>query len=660
MTGTRIEIVRDTGPEQDGATVIRLIGVDEIPQSTTFRIESIDDEGGEPPPGWPTGDIEPLRTRIGEKGVELVIGSEIADAPALLPGTPVAISVPGASLREELLWPSLPVVQVARRGVVVMSAERRRAEIAARARARRKELESIAAVRRAAERAAGLAAASAAPAVRRETHAPSDGEELARLDVRRKGAAMLRLPDPPPAVIADPSEAAPEPPAPPPVPGTHLEGADAPVVGFYASAPLAYAQATPSGIDVAGPSGDDTATADDDEALPAADISFADAAGALPAEARADGASADEVRHADGVAPPLNEPEEPARDAVPHAENSVPYAGEAAAAGPGDVMPEPSPPSLAASGAASARHLALLARNAPPALLDDGPPASDAAAAGDTGPIMPLRALDASPATSSSTNPHVSAATGRRKQAAVPPPPLSSRDVARLARPRLAEVEPPPLLGDGPRFLRQPDAARQDGSGFQRAFGLGFLVAAALALVSSWAMTGRLPFAGGGDAPVPAAASANAPSLAALVAVPPTSVRGVDARSVDLSRALELADINLHGSDGDKAEAQYWLRRALALGLADRRLVWAMTQLGTLYATPLQGEPEYDKARMLWQLAAAESDPVALCFLAALNEHGLGGTRDPVEALELYRRAKAKGGCRDVDSAIARLAKVVP
>ena len=150
-------------------------------------------------------------------------------------------------------------------------------------------------------------------------------------------------------------------------------------------------------------------------------------------------------------------------------------------------------------------------------------------------------------------------------------------------------------------------------------------------------------------------------TLSAILNVPDVSTRGESATSIDLAGALKKADQSLEGSSSpDKEEAKYWLRRSLGLGLGEQRLVWALTKLGTLYASPATGDADYVSARTLWELAAAQGDPIALCFLASLYEHGLGVAPDEVRALILYRNAKTHGGCRNVDQSIARLAKGAP
>ena len=187
MSAVTVEVVLDPASTEQGAALIRLVGVFDVPRNATFRIEPIDDEHvAEPPKGWPSGELTPKSIRIGALGVELLLGPEVLDAPALLPGTPVAISVPVLSLRRELRWPNLPVQRAARRPAVVVSGEQRAADIAARAEAQRAELARITSERQAAEakqRAAEAAeqkqradaASAAAERLLAETRIPSGG-----------------------------------------------------------------------------------------------------------------------------------------------------------------------------------------------------------------------------------------------------------------------------------------------------------------------------------------------------------------------------------------------------------------------------------------------------------------------------------------------------
>lgn len=148
-------------------------------------------------------------------------------------------------------------------------------------------------------------------------------------------------------------------------------------------------------------------------------------------------------------------------------------------------------------------------------------------------------------------------------------------------------------------------------------------------------------------------------ALAEAFAVGTQSPRGEIASDVDLPTALRLADYNLHGVDRpiDRAEAEFWLKKAMSLTASHSQIRWAMTQLGTLSAEPVTGTPDYEKARLLWEISAANGDPVAMCFLGTLMEHGLGLASDRGKALEYFKRARGAGGCPNSDESIARLSK---
>ncbi len=161
--------------------------------------------------------------------------------------------------------------------------------------------------------------------------------------------------------------------------------------------------------------------------------------------------------------------------------------------------------------------------------------------------------------------------------------------------------------------------------------------------------------------PKPGAVSARIAELAQLqntFTAGATSPRGTDTSGQAVQKMLEEADTRLHGpaSGRDKREAAFLLKRYLGTTLGDERTMWALTQLGTVYAEPTAGDaPDYRQARRLWELSASLGDPVAMCFVAALHEHGLGIAVDKETALGWYRQAKQAGGCRDADAAIERL-----
>ncbi len=136
-----------------------------------------------------------------------------------------------------------------------------------------------------------------------------------------------------------------------------------------------------------------------------------------------------------------------------------------------------------------------------------------------------------------------------------------------------------------------------------------------------------------------------------------TSPRSVNARDVSGVRALETAQTLLLAPDGsrDTEEGAFWLKRYLQGAIGDERTLRALTHLGSSYAEPSGRPPDYAKARLVWEMAGALGDPVALCLLGVVHENGLGGSRDKKNALLWYERAKKAGGCPDIDESIARV-----
>jgi TPR repeat protein len=142
-----------------------------------------------------------------------------------------------------------------------------------------------------------------------------------------------------------------------------------------------------------------------------------------------------------------------------------------------------------------------------------------------------------------------------------------------------------------------------------------------------------------------------------IAAVGATSPRRKSAVNVDASTALSLADHSLRGqrTAAEVEEAEFWLKRALGSSLAGQDIAWALTQLGTLYAQSDSPRHSYVKAHVVWQLAAAQGDPVAHCFLGALYEHGLGVAASRTQAREHYATADAANACRSAKDAAVRL-----
>lgn len=185
--------------------------------------------------------------------------------------------------------------------------------------------------------------------------------------------------------------------------------------------------------------------------------------------------------------------------------------------------------------------------------------------------------------------------------------------------------------------------------------------AASLAAAALFAVVAFRPGAGGGyiGAGGEKIVGASKSSLADAFSVGTQSPRGEIATNIDLPTALRLANYNLHGVDRpiDRAEAEFWLKKAMSLTASHSQLRWAMTQLGALAAEPVTGAPDYEKARLLWEISAANGDPVAMCFLGTLAENGLGVAADRTKALDHFKQSKTAGGCPNSDESIARLSK---
>lgn len=157
------------------------------------------------------------------------------------------------------------------------------------------------------------------------------------------------------------------------------------------------------------------------------------------------------------------------------------------------------------------------------------------------------------------------------------------------------------------------------------------------------------------SAPAAGTSGESAVSLFDLLSSGATSPRGVGAAGVDAAIALEKANAALRGPGRDAEEGSYWLKRFIKSSVSDERTVRVLSQLGSSYAEPLGRPPDYVKARLLWEIASAAGDPVAMCFLGLVHENGLGTKRDMKHALEWYERSKSAGGCPNVEEAIARV-----
>jgi hypothetical protein len=198
-----------------------------------------------------------------------------------------------------------------------------------------------------------------------------------------------------------------------------------------------------------------------------------------------------------------------------------------------------------------------------------------------------------------------------------------------------------PSAAPKPRFARQA-----------MAFGAGLTAAAALVFVLvSFRVIDIHPVGqvAGGTPDVALTLARNSNTLRTVLTTGGISPRGRSITGIDGAAALRLADGHLYGSGDaprDQGEASFWLRHALSKPIDHESMKWAYTQLGSIYAQPEGFPPDFAKARLLWEIAGALGDPIALCFNAALYEHGLGVPKHKDLARALYERARGVGGCK--------------
>ncbi|MFM9942197.1 MAG: tetratricopeptide repeat protein [Hyphomicrobiaceae bacterium] len=135
------------------------------------------------------------------------------------------------------------------------------------------------------------------------------------------------------------------------------------------------------------------------------------------------------------------------------------------------------------------------------------------------------------------------------------------------------------------------------------------------------------------------------------------SPRGVAVAGVTAEQALERANTYLLATGPgrrDTDEGRFWLKHYLSATAGETTTTRALTQLGSAYAEPSRGAPDYERARLIWQTSAALGDPLAMCFLGRLFTKGLGVAADPVIGANWLERARRAGGCGGSEAAHVR------
>lgn len=125
MSDDRLSVFEDPGHPEGGHALILFEGITARPQDARFQVESLE-EGVH---AWPEHLQEPVSVAVTERGLEIAAGPEIGNA--ILEGTPVAVAVPAAGLRGEILWPVITPLALGRAGRGGVHAGARRRVVAA-------------------------------------------------------------------------------------------------------------------------------------------------------------------------------------------------------------------------------------------------------------------------------------------------------------------------------------------------------------------------------------------------------------------------------------------------------------------------------------------------------------------------------------------------
>ncbi len=124
MRKVSVEVLEDASHPEGGFAVILLLGVQALPDGAEFRLKPVEARGAADNgfgSSWPQGEQRPRAVRGTEAGIELLIGPDIVESPALLPGTLGVIEIQSAGIRGEFLWPSIrPTARPRRRNLRVV------------------------------------------------------------------------------------------------------------------------------------------------------------------------------------------------------------------------------------------------------------------------------------------------------------------------------------------------------------------------------------------------------------------------------------------------------------------------------------------------------------------------------------------------------------
>ena len=553
-----VQVLRDTESPEVLQGVIRVAGIHQLPPQTTFRLEPLDPDISTDT-GWPTGDIRPHLIRVKSAGIEIVFGWEVIDAPKLLPGVAVRLTIPSAAIRTDITWPDFTNPEPMPQPPALPQ--------------------------------------PAPPVLPVPANVHHDGnsehtveEKTAAHEIGGENRPFTTSAEHDALVLPSQSDGEPQQPA------TFGEDPDQVIQRLLQQA-AAIRETKPQ------PSGQFSDERDASQFEPAPPHT----------------PSIEEISQSIGLTAPPSDSESVADYQT----------ADSGARHNGDMSEVPQ-----------------IGYSEDPARLltvDDG------------APVPPVDFED---------QPSFQSETPYAQTPAVTPVQLGQ-----------GNHSPPARIESYPHAQQPPPERADDqpsSSSLLLPFAIGFVAAAILNILVWTSIKDELStfITSGADASpaanltAPTSNSSTISANTATMAMPAPlyevfktadqSPSGRSTSGVSLQQALTYADKALYGDPPNVDEGRFWLRRAGALAMGELRMKWALTQLGSLYARDA-GQENYAIARALWQLSGSQGDPVALCFLASLYEHGLGVPKSKITALSYMQAAKRIGDCDGTDKALTRL-----
>ena len=119
MRRVEVEVRDDIGHHEGGQAVILVTGLDHLDDGVTFFLRPLDAVTQEAGLGALDNEQRALSVRSVAGGVELVVGPDVTEHPALVAGSSVEIEIPEAGVWSEFQWPVVSARTRSRRTKIV-------------------------------------------------------------------------------------------------------------------------------------------------------------------------------------------------------------------------------------------------------------------------------------------------------------------------------------------------------------------------------------------------------------------------------------------------------------------------------------------------------------------------------------------------------------